>query len=514
MQRRTRPGRRKSTPLRWLGWLLLLLVIGGGVLTLLAPTLVTRYIRSYLARAEFREQAETMLSTVTGGEARIDSLKWHDDTVMISELEVKSAHGWDITAHGAHASLDFGAIRNGLWNVQNVGADELMLRPSSAPAATELSATAGGGENEPVPAGLISSFFHSHIPSKAEISGSDVERFSFEQGGWLISESRLHAGAWSSGKTALSFKLAGGTLQIPLLLPEQKQPLKLTIDKATLRATEGQLQLSDASLLWKESATATLRGSMKLGPGSWQTTAHVQSVPVAEFLSAYWKQRLSGTLKGDIEFSGSTEGTPATAWKTDAILENGVLQGLPLLDTLAGYTRAERFKRLVLDICQASVRPQGDALHVHNIIVQSNGLLRIEGTLTIRGPALEGELMVGVTPETLRWIPGAQNRVFVESHPKGPPGLQWTRVRVAGTMDAPQEDLTNRLLGGAGMALVFDTPGQILNQATDALLKPVLGKDGAKIPGQVMQEAGGVLESGVKTGVDLLNNLLPGARAK
>ncbi len=507
MHRRTRPGRRRPSPLRWLGWLAALLVVASIALTLLAPTLVTRFIRSYLARQEFRGKAEIMLSTVTGGEARVSALKWSDDRVVVNDVRVENAHGWDLEATGVHGALDFGAVRHGVWSIQNVGADELTLRPTLAATDGRSSPHAVASDADPIPA-----FLRGYLPTQVEISGCDVESFSFEQNGWRIAEAHLHASSWSSGRTALPFKLTGGTLQIPLQLPEQKEPLKLTLDKATLRASDGQLLLSDGSLRWKEASAATLRGSIQFGSGAWQTTAHVQSVPVTEFLSAWWKQRLSGTAKGDLEFSGG-KGT-AAAWKADAVVENGVVQGLPLLETLATYTRVERFKRLVLDTCQASFRPEGDALHIHQIIVESNGLLRVEGALTVRGRVLDGDLMVGVTAETLRWLPGAQSRLFVLTQPTGPPCLHWARVRVAGTVDAPQEDLSPRLLGSAGMALLFETPGQVINAGAQTLLKPLVGEDAAKVPGQVMEGAGGVLEQGVKAGAGLLNQFIPVLPAK
>lgn len=501
MQRRSRksPGRRRPTLLRWLGWLALLLVVSGGVLLLLAPTLATRFIRSYLARQEFREKAESMISAATGGRASISSLGWQADTVTATEVRLEDAHGWDAGAGRVHAALDFGAIRNGVWSIHDVGVDELALRTSAG--AAELSAITG-----PTTTG-VPGFLHGYIPGKIEISGCEVHRFSLEHSGWQIAESRLKAGAWSSGKTALSLKLDGGTLQTPVRLPEQPGPLKLDIVKATLRATRGQLQLNDASLRWKESAQATLRGSVQFEGGAWQTTASLREVPVSEFLTPWWKQRLTGRLKGDLAFSGSR--STGAVWKADATLENGVLQGVPVLETLAAHTRVERFKRLVLDICQASIRPQGEALQIAPIVIQSNGLLRIEGTLLLRGRNIEGDFMVGVTPETLRWIPGAQNRVFILTNPNGPPGLHWARVRVAGTLDAPQEDLTSRLIGGAGMALLFDTPSQLLGQGTETLLKPVLGEDAAKLPGKVMEGAGGTLETGVKAGTGLLDKVLP-----
>lgn len=511
MQRRRRSrnpsGRRRAAPLRWLGWLAALLVVCGGVLMLLAPTLVTRFIRSYLARQEFRQKAETMISAATGGQARISSLTWNDDTATASEVSLENVRGWNAEITGVHAALDFGAIRNGLWSVQNVGAEELMLRPGTA--SGESSSIADSSVSEGIP-----SFLRSYIPSKIEIDGWEVERFSLEQGGWHIADSRLHAGSWTSGRTALTFKLEGGTLQVPIRLPEQAEPLKLHITKAALRASQGQVQLNDATLRWKESAQATVRGSVQFENSAWQTFAHVQELPASEFLTAWWKQRLTGKLKGDLTFSGS--GGTAPVWKADAVLENGVLQGLPVLETLAAHTRVERFKHLVLDTCQATFHPQGEVLQIDHIILQSNGLLRIEGSMSLHGRVITGDLMVGVTSETLRWIPGAQNRVFVLANPNGPPGLHWARVRIAGSLDAPQEDLSNRLLGGAGMALLFDTPGQlinmpgqIVNQAADTLLKPVLGEDAAKIPGKVIEGATGTLETGAKTGADLLNKILP-----
>lgn len=504
MQRRRRnlPGRRRPSPLRWLGWLAAFLGVAAGVLMLLAPTLATRLIRSYLTQPEFREKAVVMLSAATGAEASISSLAWHDDTVTAAEVRLAGARGWDAEATGVHAALDFGAIRNGVWSIQNVGAEDLKLRPAASSLESCMVAVPNIAES-----GGIPGFLRSYIPSRVEVDGGEVERFSLEQGGWQIVESRLHADAWTSGRTALTFKLDGGTLQTPVRLPEQPEALKLNITKATLRASQGQVQLSDATLRWKGSSQATLRGSAQFETHAWQISAHVQEVPVAEFLTTWWKQRLTGQLKGGLTISGTRGAAPA--WKADGVLENGVLQGLPLLGTLAAHTRVERFKHLVLDTCQASFHPQGGALQIDHIIIQSNGLLRVEGRLTLRDRILDGDFMVGVTPETLRWIPGAQNRVFVLSNPNGPPGLHWVRVRIAGTLDAPQEDLSNRLLGGAGMAMLFDTPGQLLNQGTEALLKPVLGEEAAKIPGKVIEGAGGTLENGVKTGADLLNKVLP-----
>lgn len=510
MPRRTRTAaRRKASPLRWLGGLAIFVVVVGVVLVLLAPTLVTRFIRSYVQRDDFRLRAAEMISSRTGGEARIESLSWHDDHASASEMSVEDARGWDVDVAGLHASLDFGAIRSGVWRVHSAGVDELILRRVEAPSRREPVA------DRPAPAdptSAVPSFLRRHIPSTTEIGGFEVGRLFVDQAGWRLAESSAKAGAWESGQASVAVKLRGGTLRTPLAAPQQFAPLQLELSSASIRLGADQLQLSDASMRWKQNAEASIRGSIKVESGAWQVFAHVQNVPLDEFLDPWWKQRLSGKIKADIESSGTRP--VGVSWTADVRLENGVIQGLPILEKLATHTRAERFRRLVLDICQATVRPEGNALRFEKVIVQSNGLIRIEGSMTLRGNMVDGDFMVGVTPETLKWIPGAQSHVFTQANAQGPPGLLWTRVRVEGSLNAPQEDLSARLLGGAGMSLLFDNPSQLVNHGAETLLKPVLGEEASKLPGKVIEGAGGLLEKGVKAGAGVLEQIVPGIPVK
>lgn len=511
MQRRTRTARRPTSSFRWLGWIAGLVALSCLVLVLLAPSLVTRYIRSYLRTEECRQKAEEMISARLGGKAHLAPIVWSDDTATITDVSLSHGGNWSIDSGGIHLALDFGAIRNGSWRIQNAGADDLKLRRVFSTAAPPPSASSAAQIEEGAEADAIPPFLRRYLPFRTEVSGFDVHRFFFETGtatsAWKVADAQMHIGAWSSGEKSVPAKLDGGTLQTPISLPEQKELLKLDIAKATVRLGEDQVLLSDATLRWKQDAEATLRGSFNFGGRSWQIFTHLKAVPLDEFLNAWWRQRLSGKIEGDLEMSGRGEAAPA--WKADAVLKNGVLSGLPLLDKLAAYTKADRFKRLVLDICQASFRPQGEGTMIEKIIVQSNGLLRIEGSMMIRGRAIEGDFMLGVTPETLRWIPGAESRVFVQNNPNGPPGLQWTRVRIAGTLDAPQEDLSARLIGAAGMSLLFDTPNKIVNQGAEALIKPVLGDGAAKLPGSVIQSTGSLIDNGIKEGTDAMKKILP-----
>lgn len=493
--------------MRWFAWLAGGLCVCGVVLIAIAPTLATHFIRAHLMSDEFRKEAEAKISTATGGLAHLDPLRWNDDgTVNAREITLENARGWDLESSGVHATLDFGAIKRRVWSITDAGADEVTLRHAQAQPSPS-SSRREEPEVEQDTVANIPSFLRSYLPNSTEVAGAEVQSFNLERGAWKMEGTRMQLGAWREGQASMSVKLGGGSLHTPWQPGHLRQPIQLDIAHATLRAGRAQLLLSDASLRWRGSAEVTLRGGMNFDSEEWKLVVHAQDVPLEEFLDAWWQQRLSGKLTGDGEITGDKVGV--TTWTANLALVGGVLQGLPILEKLATYTRVRRFARVVLDTCQAKLRPEGDALRVEQIEVQSNGLLRIEGSMLLRGHAIDGHFMVGVTPETLRWIPGAESHVFTERNVNGPPGLLWTLVSVKGPLDAPQEDLSMRLIGGAGMSLLFDTPGKAIKEGADTLLKPVLGGEAAKLPGKVMEGAGGLLENGVKAGTGLLEKVLP-----
>lgn len=493
--------------MRWFVWLVGGLLVCGVVLKAIAPTLVTRLIRSHMMSDEFRKEAETRLSAATGGSAQIDPLYWNEDgAVNTRGITLENVHGWNLDSSGVHATLDFGAIRRRVWSITDAGADEITLRHTKAvPPPVSRSETSRETQDAAV---NIPSFFRSYLPDSTEVSGFDVQSLTLEREAWKIVGANTQMGAWRGGQASVSVKMGGGMLHTPLQPGHLRQPIQFDIAHATLRTGMDKLQLNDASLRWRGGAEVTLRGDMNFESRAWRLFVQAHDVPLEEFLDAWWQQRLSGKLKGDGELAGAGGG--AATWSANIALVGGVLQGLPILDKLATYTRVGRFTRVVLDVCQAKLRPEGDALRVEQIVIQSDGLLHIEGSMSLRGRVIDGRFMVGVTPETLRWIPGAESHVFTERNVSGPPGLLWTQVHVTGPVDAPQEDLSMRLIGSAGMALLFDAPGKAVKEGADKLLKPVLGGEAAKLPGKVMDGASGVLENGVKAGTGLLQGVLPG----
>jgi hypothetical protein len=82
--------------------------------------------------------------------------------------------------------------------------------------------------------------------------------------------------------------------------------------------------------------------------------------------------------------------------------------------------------------------------------------IRVEGGGTIAPDRIDGSLLIGLSPKILGWIPGAEEKVFVEERD----GLRWAKVNISGTLDQPKEDLTKRLVSAFRDKMTKEFKGQ------------------------------------------------------
>jgi hypothetical protein len=123
-----------------------------------------------------------------------------------------------------------------------------------------------------------------------------------------------------------------------------------------------------------------------------------------------------------------------------------------------------------------------------NLVLASEGLVRVEGNLFIRNRELDGSFRLGLAAGTLANIPGAETHVFAP----GERGLLWTTLRITGTLDDPKEDLTDRLMAAAGMRMfdVIPETGEKVIKFSRSLL--------GDTPGKVIEAGGQVIDKGVE----------------
>jgi hypothetical protein len=184
--------------------------------------------------------------------------------------------------------------------------------------------------------------------------------------------------------------------------------------------------------------------------------------------------------------AGGAAGLVARGWQT----ATGTL--IPLLGAYTDHTT--QFRNLFCDTATCRYRITGGVTSLRAIKIRSRGLLGIEGDLAIEGEQLDGNLMVGVSRETLGGIPGAEAKVFTIERD----GLLWTPVRVTGTIDEPKEDLTRRIVDAAGQRVLEALPGlEAFKAAGNAL------EQGAEV---LKNSSGGIIEKGSQ----LIDSVLPG----
>lgn len=509
-----RPRRRSRQTSRWL---MALLALGLLVLlaVLMAPTIVMSWVRGYLQKEAFRTQMEAFLGTRMAAQVTLAPLHWTGDEVTTKSLQASTLSGWKAEVHGLHLALDWPAFRNRQWRIIQTGADSLDLTYQAGTKVHQEPLHAQQPSSSEAAQGGMPGWLKAYLPDSTEIDGIRFDHFSASHPGpWKLSAASLRIGTWRQGEASVQATIDGGILETPVQLPVQLHPMKFNLSRASLRLSRDDLHLTNALLNWVEDSEISASGHMRPQDQSWELKTSLSSIPLRELLSEDWRLRLTGTLHGDLEIRGQAASPPQV--EGDIQLKNTVLTALPVLDKLASYTRVERFKRLSLDIASAQVRGSGEVRQFDKVVIQSNGLLRIEGSMNVNAGQVDGRFMLGVTPETLKWIPGAQQHVFTSTHPGAPAGMMWTPLHVTGTVDAPREDLTERLIGGAGKALL-NAPAEVVGKVGEAVLSPVIGPDLSKKPGEVLKGATDTLthpDEAVKKaseaagkGIDLLKGL-------
>jgi len=176
-----------------------------------------------------------------------------------------------------------------------------------------------------------------------------------------------------------------------------------------------------------------------------------RGIDCGKLLSENWAKRATGTVVSDFKLEGTSGGPQA---RGSLVVENAVITALPVLDALAAYADTRRFRVLSLDEARADWRWKDGETTLGKLVLASEGLVRLEGDLVIRGNQLDGIFRLGLAPGTLASIPGAETDVFLP----GEKGLLWTTLRITGTVDDPKEDLTDRLIAAAGLRMFDQLP--------------------------------------------------------
>lgn len=461
--------------------LLVLLVVA----LLAAKSMATGWLRGEGFRDWLAARAERTLKA----EVALETLEWDGSDVYtkrFAALGRKEAGFSELTLDGVRAKA--GGVADRAILVPEVTVNRLDLRFSpERKASSENAAPAPETPAAETPAAETPSWLSKYLPERVEVDEIEVAaaRVSVAKGGgevFLLNGSRavlkpdFRTGFWA-------VEGSGGTVTLP------NQP-EIALKDLALRWKGDGLFIDRCALGVFENGHVDGKGEINFAdPGRFDLELDLSAIDVDEVVQGEWRDRLAGTIHGPVRVAGAPG---ALVYEGTMHLSDGVIESVPVLKRIAQYTRSERFERLVLNQAKTDFKHDGERLELRNLVLQSDGLVRIEGAVDLVAGQIAGDLRVGVAPGTMRWIPGAERLVFTEDRD----GFLWAPMKLAGTLSEPKEDLSARLVAAAGEAVISELPGGVLD-AAQGLLKSGGGKT----------EADPLIDQGKKM-IDLLSPLL------
>lgn len=465
------------------GWLGRSLVVAGiGALVVLVGGYVG--VRRYLHSEGFRRLLSEEVSRSIGVAGNFGSFRWDGLQVDTSSFEAAGeGQVQALKAEKLHAEVGLGAVTRGIWQVRGANVDrvEATFDARSRKATTEKPAPVNEGTSEAKKNGWLPSEV---VLEELTVQNADV-RALLDSGPLAIAGMKIKVEP-DGAKNSYRAVLTGGSVTTPWALVPAAE---LTRVKA---------RYHDRSVFLTE-ATATLGSQGRLeAQGEWNgnTGVHafegsIADVACADLLSETWSKRLTGRVDSSFVVQGRKSSTKA---RGKLVITDGVLTALPFLDTLAAYADTRKFRVLQLTEARTEWTWEKEQTTLDRLVLASEGLVRLEGSLVIRGEAIDGNFRLGLAPGTLASIPGAETDVFLP----GESGLLWAPIHITGTLDDPKEDLSDRLRTAAGLRMF-----EILPQTGERVLKftqQVIGDD----PNKIVQKGLNTVEKGVEKGAEVL----------
>ena len=340
-----------------------------------------------------------------------------------------------------------------VWVIDQVTAQRVAIRldgirlqlPEKPPAAPEEPSQRRGG----------------WLPNRVEIGTAAIRETDLEWGAEKAGSLRGTALQIHPREGGWDFSGSGGHLA-------QAGFPQLAVERFKMRYKQPALFVQSAELRDGGTGAIHLNGEVRFNDAL-DLQAKLSGISITPLVAEDWRMRIRGNIGGEVRIKSALPAQyPPTVSGTLA-LEQGLLEALPVLDQIALFTRTQQFRRLVLSKVTAEFRQEKGRIEVRNFVGESDGLIRVEGNFTIVDSVIDGMFQVGVTPSSLQWLPGSQERVFTQQ--RG--AYVWTAMRLAGPVSKPKEDLSPRLIAAAGGAVIEGVESRVRDTIQT-------GKDAAK----------------------------------
>lgn len=459
-------------------------------------------LRMYLRSEGFREFLAAQVGKGIGVEGRFAPFRW-DGLAVETGGFTGTGEGMvrSVNAERISTEVGFEGIGRGVWEIKTtrIGRLEVDLDLEERAGEARMEDDFKPGRQEKKGGGWV--------PSKAEVEALRIGELavtgSSEAGKFSATGLGLDVVA-TAGRNGYEGEITGGRVNLSGgWLPE------LRIGRIAGRYRDGSVFVGELDAKVWSTGRISGYGEWDAESGVYSVGGEIREVKCEELLDETWARRLLGTVGSEFEV-GNLSGELVGSGTLE--VRDGVLTALPVLDSLAAYADTRRFRMLQLSDARTRWRFSDGEIFLNELVLASEGLIRLEGDVRIVGRRIDGRFRLGLVPGTLANIPGAETDVFQA----GEHGLLWAPFVLSGTIDDPQEDLTERLVEAAGLRMFEQLPEtgervlkftrNVMGELPDEVLKKgveVLGNSeeilekGGKILGEsekVLKEVGGILD--------------------
>ena len=360
------------------------------------------------------------------------------------------------------ADLSLGRWRERVWQVDHVEAQRVELRVDGSRIAL--------APEQAAPAARGSGAFAGWLPNRVEIATAavrDANLFWGNEASGAGSVRRVNVAA-TQDAGAWDILANGGRI-------EQGSLPGLDLTSAHLVFRAPSLFVQSAELRQGATGSVSVAGEVRFDDEV-DLHAKLAGIDLAPFLNDDWRVRLHGRASGEVRVQGPLPSRNAPVVSGSMQIADGQIEALPMLDEIATFTHLDQYRRLTLSRASADFRQENGTLRATNFIIESSGLMRIEGGFTVVNGTIDGAFRVGVSPKSVDWMPGAREHVFTEAAG----GYVWTPMRLSGPLAKPGEDLSPRLAAAAKDAAVekvestvkgaVETGKSVIKSALDTLM--------------------------------------------
>jgi len=419
-----------------LALLALAVIVVAGLIV--ARVLFIRYLHSDAFRQALGQGAANALQA---SHAEFAPLDFDGMTVYGDNFRATRDDGGGFSTMDAdqlRATFDWHGLFHHTVQIDELAIQRVNIEPPATPQAQPE--TAAGVEATPAPLGFQGRGWNVDL-RKAVISELNWQWSNDPTGGITGASLTLTP----DGQGAWVIEAQGGTVRTAGLPPLDLETASMRWQNSTLYINAG---LHNGSSRLAVTGSVEARQSIDL-------RVKLDDVDIAPMLAGDWRERLTGRLAGDATIHAplGTAGIAGGITVSGSLsMIEGQLTALPILDEIGVFTHTERFRQIELTRASAQFTRTKDEFDIRNMVVESEGLIRVEGYYTVANGQIDGTFQVGLTPETLQWIPGSQEVLFGDS--RG--GYLWTPMHVSGPADHPVDDLTPRLAAAAGDTVIKD----------------------------------------------------------